>query len=93
MKRLTGELLNERYGLELRQARYRQDGKWYHALEKFPAALFDDFGYLRFATDREYQACRHLQKGPAANQVHAADGISSIPGYQRLSPPPCKAIP
>ena len=39
-------------------ALYREDGKWYHHLKKFPGALFDFNGYIVFATRRGVRSVR-----------------------------------
>jgi hypothetical protein len=85
-KKLTGKKLNKLYKMGLRHARY---GCWYHLLEEFPAAYFDDQGCIRFETEQEFLNCDYLGiagtvyvKGPRFTS------ISSIPGYQRLQPPP-----
>ena len=88
MQRIDGKQLNEHYELGAKQARYREDGRWYHALEDFPAVLFDASGYIRFATKEDYDRCAALRKGPDPNQVHVERGISAIPGYQQVEPPP-----
>ena len=42
---LTGALLSERWGVGAAHALYIYDGHWYHQLERFPGALFDENGY------------------------------------------------
>jgi hypothetical protein len=91
MRRLTGEILNDIYRLGARQARYREDGKWYHPLTKFPALFFDAYGYIEFKTKDAYQKCSYLQLGQDGNVID--NGISAIPGYVSLNPPPCKYKP
>src|SRR5208337_4329445 len=36
---ITGEFLNEKYKIGAAQARYRENGVWYHPLDQFPGAL------------------------------------------------------
>ena len=91
MKQLTGEILNEIYRLGARQARYLEDGKWYHPLEKFPAVFFDAYGYIEFKTKDAYQKCSYLQLGQDVNVID--NGISAIPGYVKLPTPPYKYKP
>ena len=86
---LTGMKLNRRYKMGLRDAHYHGIGCWYHLLEDFPAAYFDDQGCIRFETEQDFSNCDYLGiagtvyvKGPRFT------GISSIPGYERLQPPP-----
>jgi 5-methylcytosine-specific restriction enzyme A len=87
-KRITGEMLNAFYKLGATQARYREDGTWYHPLRKFPGVLFDARGYVRFDTRREYDLCTQVKKGPDANHIHIAHGISTIPNYVPLPAAP-----
>jgi 5-methylcytosine-specific restriction enzyme A len=88
MERITGDFLNRHYTLGAMQARYREDGEWYHPLTQFPGALFDGGGYLKFANPSEYLENDHLQHGPDPNHIHVPGGISKVPGYVPLSPPP-----
>jgi hypothetical protein len=90
MKRrlLTGRKLNSTYKLGAVQARYREDGTWYHPLNEFPGALFDRRGYVLFQTRRDYEKCARVRKGPHPNHIHVNEGIAAIPGYVRLDPPP-----
>jgi uncharacterized protein DUF3883 len=80
--KLTGRVLNNRFEVGAKHALYREDGKWYHKLKFFPGALFDVNGYVRFETESEFRKCSHLQ---IAQDVHVPQGISSIPGYTRLT--------
>lgn len=62
---------------------YRKDGGWYHHLEEFPGALFDNSGYMIFNTKEEYESnpfLRHRQ------DLNVKLGISSIPGYIKFTP-------
>jgi len=81
-ERITGKLLNERYNIGAKPALYREDGKWYHRLRKFPGALFDATGYLLFKTEEDFLKSKYLQ---IQQDIHAAYGISAIPSY-RLFP-------
>jgi predicted HNH restriction endonuclease len=74
--------LNESWGVGAAQVRYSDDGHWYAALERFPAALFDAHGYLLFATEAEYRASPHLRIGKQINVRRP--GISAVPGYVRV---------
>lgn len=80
--RITGKLLNERWGVGARQALYRKTGDWYHQLTTFPGALFDDCGYVLFPTEQEYRDCPQLQ---AQQDLHVPDGIASLPRYIRFT--------
>ena len=83
-ERITGRLLNERYRVGAKHALYHEEGKWYHKLRQFPGALFDAKGYLLFKTKEDFQQCKYLQ---LQQDVHAAYGISAIPGYTLLPKP------
>jgi 5-methylcytosine-specific restriction enzyme A len=88
MKRITGIRLNEKYNLGAVQARYRENGYWYHPLKNFPGALFDANGYVLFQTATDYQRCATVRKGPDPNHIHVPGGIASLPFYVRLVPAP-----
>lgn len=88
MQILKGDYLNSHYGIGAKQARYREDGVWYHPLNKFPGALFDGNGYVLFDSQAQYEQCDSIKKGPDANHIHVSEGISSLPGYTPLVPPP-----
>ena len=90
--RLTGDRQNELYKLGALQARYRENGVWYHPLEKFPGALFDANGYVCFKTALEYANCASVKKGPDPNTIHVKGGISSLPFYVPLQPTPISRI-
>jgi hypothetical protein len=82
--RVTGKLLNEKWGVGALHALYRSDGKSYHWLTHFPGALFDPNGYILFETRESYEKCSELLIGPK-NTVHVRRGISSLSGYVRCS--------
>ena len=79
--RITGKDLNHKWKVGARHALYRQDGRWYHHLERFPGALFDAHGYVVFETEEAYEQCHRLQRG---EELHVPDGIYSLPGYVRM---------
>lgn len=45
--------LREAWEVDASQVRYSDDGHWYATLARFPAALFDAHGYVRFATEND----------------------------------------
>ena len=55
--------LNETLAVGAAQARYSDDGHWYAALSRFPAALFDAKGYVLFETEQEYRTSPYLHIG------------------------------
>jgi hypothetical protein len=79
----NGRLLNELWGVGAAHALYIYDGHWYHHLRRFPGALFDDHGYIRFETEAEFRSCPYLQ---IVKDVSVPERISSIPGYIRVTP-------
>lgn len=85
---ITGDRLNEKYKIGAAQARYRENGVWYHPLDQFPGVLFDAKGYAFFKTASEYAACDSVKKGPDPNHIHVKGGISSLPFYVPLDPAP-----
>src|SRR5262245_5194485 len=54
MRMARGEELNRQWGVGASHALYREDGRWYHQLKKFPGALFDKSGYIVFETHDAY---------------------------------------
>jgi len=85
-KRITGTILKDRWQIPVRQARYREDGKWYHHLCEFPAALCDENGYVVFESEEAYVECPWLHH---AQDLHVDGGIKSMPRY-RLAPFPAR---
>jgi hypothetical protein len=84
MSKRNGQQLNEEWEVNAAHALLDVNGKWYHHLERFPGALFDLNGYILFNTEDDYKNCDSLVLG---DEVHVnGDGISSIPGYVRMTP-------
>jgi hypothetical protein len=81
MNKITGKYLNDKWGVNARHALYRENGSWYHLLERFPGALFDANGYIMFETKRDYEGCHYLNIG---QELNVPGGIASIPGYVRM---------
>ncbi len=84
-RRNKAKYLNDKWGVGAKQPRYSKtyDGvrNWYGHLTRFPAALFDESGYILFDTEEEYKNCAGLTHGKTL-QVYK--GISSLDGYQRV---------
>lgn len=74
----SGKSLNEKWGVGAKHALYRASGDWYHNLEKFPGALFDENGYVLFTSEEEYRNCPDLKFG---KDIHIPHGIRNIPSY------------
>lgn len=72
--------MNHEWAVGAAHALYREDGRWYEHLERFPGALFDAGGYIVFWTKEDYQNCPQLRHG---KKLNVTGGISSIPGYVR----------
>lgn len=82
INRDKAERLITQWNVDAVQARYSSDGHWYAALARFPAALFDANGYVRFATEDDYRNSPHLSIG---KQISIRKpGISAIPEYVRV---------
>lgn len=77
---ITGEELNRRWKLGVEQARYNDKGKFYRLLDRFPAALCDPNGYVRFETRRDYERSA-LAIG---RRINAYDGIVRVEGYKTV---------
>jgi len=86
--KLTGKWLNQKYAIGAADARYRENGVWYHPLRAFPGVLFDGGGYLLFKTKAAYLASAWVKHGPDPNHIHVANGISKAAGYVPLRPKP-----
>ncbi|MEY2480243.1 MAG: 5-methylcytosine-specific restriction enzyme [Verrucomicrobiota bacterium] len=76
-----GKYLKERWGVNVRHALFSKKGDWYHRLERFPAALFDTRGYVRFVTQGEYSSSPYLQ---IRQHIHVPIRISQMPGYVQV---------
>jgi hypothetical protein len=80
-QRLTGKMLNKEWGVGASHALYFKRGDWFHLLERFPAALFDPYGYVRFETPKELRGHPGLQIG---KHIHVPGGISCLKGYVQV---------
>jgi 5-methylcytosine-specific restriction protein A len=78
MPKPIGKLLNQRLGTEASHALYREDGRFYEHLERFPGILFDRNGYLLVETKHAYESFPQLHRG---KKLNVAGGISRVPGY------------
>lgn len=77
-----GRELNEQWNVGARHALYHREGTYYNHLERFPGALFDEHGYLVIRTEKEYLTLPYLRRG---KQLNIPGGISSVPGYKRVT--------
>ena len=78
--RKKAQLLKKAWDVDADHVRYRENGTWYHPLERFPAALFDRTGYIRFPTEEALPA-EHICPG---GDYTFPNGISSLPGYKHM---------
>lgn len=76
---MTGEKLNEKWDIGAQQARYRETGDWFMPLERFPGALCDAHGFVRFETRQEYESCAYLQIGPRKVGSRSRVGADQLP--------------
>lgn len=81
-KPLTAKILAKEWTVSVRHSLYGKNGKWYHHLNDFPAALFDFNGFVIFPTKASYVESPYLKHGVELN-VRGA-GISEMPGYVRM---------
>jgi len=78
IKPVTGNFLNNFWGIGAKHALYHKDGNWYHQLKKFPGVLFDAHGYILFETDDEFFNSPSLR---IRKDVRVPQGIASIKEY------------
>lgn len=83
-RRTSGRDLNRQWSVGAQHALYRRDGTWYHWLKRFPAALFDANGYVRFETKDDLLECSGLSGDEDKNWLNVSSGIASLPGYVRV---------
>lgn len=76
----SGKNLNREWDVGVRHPLYRDDGRFYMRLERFPGALFDANGYLLFETEQDYLNCAAIKIG---KRVNIPCGIANIPRYIR----------
>ena len=69
--------LSQEWNVRVRHALFHRDGCWYNNLERFPGALFDPDGYVRFETEEQYLNSQYLN---VSKQTNVPNSISSIPG-------------
>ena len=78
----SGRVLNEKWNVGVKHALYRQNGKFYMQLLRFPGALFDENGYVLFKTENDYLNCQSIKIG---KRVNVEGGISSLPNYVKMT--------
>jgi hypothetical protein len=80
-EQLKGRILNNKWNVNAVLPLYHPLGQRFKKLDRFPAALIDAHGYLRFETEKDYHNCPGLH---IAEDTWAPKGISSIPRYIRM---------
>jgi hypothetical protein len=78
----TARQLLSAWGIPARHALYHNEGKWYHRLERFPAALLDQNGYVVFTSKEAYLESKYLRHG---KHLNVRGGIRQIPEYVLVS--------
>jgi len=85
-KAITGNELNELFGLTSNSAYYRETGDWFARIRDFPTVLWDGppFGYIRFETEKALKDCSGLTIHPSG-EITASKGvgIKFLPEYVR----------
>ena len=84
---INGRMLNKLYKIGAAHALYRENGYWFHALKKFPGALFDNNGYVVFTSEKDYLKCPYIKHGPDPNTIHVIPNLASVPSYVPYDPP------
>lgn len=79
---MTGSYLNKILSINAKHALYREDGKWYHNLIRFPGVLFDKNGYVIFNNEEDYIKSPNLQ---IKKDLHITDGIESLANYLKFT--------
>jgi HNH endonuclease len=77
-------------------ALYRKTGDWYHLPHRFPAALFDEDGYLLFKEPRDYAsfvAREGVKEYRDTNILAIPNGIATFAGYISISPTIAEELP
>ncbi|SVD40990.1 uncharacterized protein METZ01_LOCUS393844 [marine metagenome] len=77
----TGSNLIREWRINALQGRFHIDGHFYERLERFPAVLCDQHGYVLFETREEYENSPYLKIGQKVNVASHIGDISCMPGY------------
>ena len=81
----TGSNLIREWGINALQGRFHVDGHFYERLERFPAVLCDQHGYVLFETREEYENSPYLKIGQKVNVASHIGDIASMPGYIQIN--------
>jgi hypothetical protein len=77
----SGRTLNDAWKVGAQHALYHKAGIWFHILERFPGALFDENGYVLFASREEFERYPGINIG---KHVTIPAGISQLRAYVRV---------
>jgi putative restriction endonuclease len=78
---MTGLELSRRWSVKCEHALYNKSGTWYHQLERFPGALFDEHGYVLFPTKEDFLNSPYLR---IVQDVHVPQSLQAMDGYVRM---------
>ncbi|HSQ31458.1 MAG TPA: hypothetical protein VLN49_16495 [Gemmatimonadaceae bacterium] len=81
-ERVTGAQLNRKYRLGVRHALYHKDGTFYERLARFPGALCDPRGFVRYENEQQFAKDQRLNIG---EKVNIYQTLASHPRYQRFA--------
>jgi hypothetical protein len=84
MSRQIGRELNKKWNVGAQHALYRKNGTWYHLIERFPGALFDEHGYIVFESKEAIENCPGVLVGKRANWLNVPEGIARLRDYVRV---------
>jgi hypothetical protein len=76
----TGARLNAEWDIDVVHSLFSKTGTWFNRLERFPGALCDPFGFVRFETEAEYLNCSAIRVGKRTN---VTGGIGRLRRYVR----------
>ena len=78
VRKLHGRRLARQHGLQVAKSYAHVGGTWYTVPTEFPAAFFDNDGYIVFPTEVEFAARSELS---VLETVNVHQGIAAMPGY------------
>ena len=86
----VGQDLNQQWQVGARHALYREDGRWFHQLTKFPGALFEHTGTSCFRQSRLIATAVTLASGRTSMSPtqEAFQPFQDMFGSSRLLPNP-----
>ena len=80
-RRVTGEMLSQRYRLGALHALYHKDGMFFERLTKFPGALCDPRGFVLYRSGQEFERDPRLRIG---QKVNVPGTLASHPNYRHF---------